>query len=130
MINVTTLILKLSISLFLDDVPRSTSYGVYISQLIRFARASSYVADLNTRNKLLTQKLPKQGYRYHKLLKTFKKNYRRYYDLISKFQVGLKSLLRQGLLEPDFYGDLVYKLKKIGLGLGLGLALIIFQRSS
>ena len=43
---------------FLDgDVPRSTSYGVYISQLIRFARASSIVADFNTRNKLLTQKL-------------------------------------------------------------------------
>ena len=42
---------------FLDgDVPRSTSYGVYISQPIRFARASSYVADFNTRNKLLTQK--------------------------------------------------------------------------
>ena len=37
----------------------------------------------------------------------------RYFDLISKFQVGLKSLLRQGLSEPDFYGDLVYKLKKI-----------------
>ena len=37
-----------------DDVPRSTSYGVYISQLIRFARASSYVADFNTRNKLLS----------------------------------------------------------------------------
>ena len=36
------------------DLPRSTSYGVYISQLIRFARASSYVADFNTRNKLLT----------------------------------------------------------------------------
>ena len=99
---------------FLDgDVPRSTSYGVYISQLIRFARASSYVADFNTRNNLLTQKLLKQGYRYHKLRKTFSKFYRRYYDLISKFQVGLKSLLRQGLSEPDFYGDLVYKLKKI-----------------
>ena len=43
---------------FLDgDVPRSTSYGVYISQLIRLARASSYNADFNTRNKLLTQKL-------------------------------------------------------------------------
>ena len=78
---------------FLDgDVPRSTSYGVYISQLIRFARASSYVADFNTRNKLLTQKLLKQGYPYHKLRKTFSKFYRRYYDLISKFQVGLKSL--------------------------------------
>ena len=95
------------------NVPRSTSYGVYISQLIRFARASSYVADFNTRNKLLTQKLLKQGYRYHKLRKTFSNFYRRYYDLISKFQVGLKSLLRQGLSEPDFYGDLVYKLKKI-----------------
>ena len=49
------------------DVPRSTSYGVYISQLIGFARASSYVVDFNTRNKLLTQKLFKQSYRYHKL---------------------------------------------------------------
>ena len=91
----------------LDDVPRSTSYGVYISQLIRFARASSHVTDFNTRNKLLTQKLLNQGYRYHKLRKTFSKFYRRYYDLISKFQIGLISLLRQGLSESEFYGDLV-----------------------
>ena len=55
---------------FLDGyVPRSTSYGVYISQLIRFARASSHVTDFNTRNKLFTQKLLKQGYQYHKLRK-------------------------------------------------------------
>ena len=33
------------------DVPRPTSLGVYISQLIHFARASSYVTDFNTRNK-------------------------------------------------------------------------------
>ena len=39
----------------------TTTYRVYISQLIRFARASSYVTDVNTRNKLLTQKLLKQG---------------------------------------------------------------------
>ena len=64
---------------FLDgDVPRSTSYGVFISQLIRFARASSHVADFNTGNKLLTQKLLQQGYRYHKLHK-FSKFYRQYY---------------------------------------------------
>ena len=99
---------------FIDgDVLRSTSYGVSILQLIRFARASSYFADFNTCNKLLTQKLLKQGYRYHKLHKTFSKFYKPYYDLISKFQGGLKSLLRQGLSEPDFYGDLVYRLKKI-----------------
>ena len=65
---------------FLDgDVPRSTPYGVYISQFVRFARASSYVNDFNTHNKLLTQKLLIQGYRYHKLHKTFSKFYRRYY---------------------------------------------------
>ena len=52
---------------FLDgDVPRSASYGVYISQLIRFARVSSHVDDFNTRNKVLTAKLFRQGYRYHK----------------------------------------------------------------
>ena len=44
--------------LFLDgDVPRTTSHGVYISQIIRFSRASSHVADFNTHNKLLRQKL-------------------------------------------------------------------------
>ena len=36
-----------------------------------------------------------------------------YYELISKFNVALKSLLHQGLSEPEFYGDLVYKFKKI-----------------
>ena len=98
MINVTTLILKLSISPSLDgDVPSSISYGVYISQLIRFARASSYVADFNTRNKLLTQKLLKnKAIGIINFAKPFL-NFLRYYDLISKFQVGLKSLLRQGL---------------------------------
>ena len=53
------------------DVLRSTSYGVYISQLIRFARVSSHVDDFNTRNKVLTAKFLRQGYRYHKLRKAF-----------------------------------------------------------
>ena len=75
-------------------------------------RASSHVADFNTRNKLLTQKLLKQGYQYHKLhkfLNFIEATMIRYLNP----QVGLKSLLRQGLSEPEFYGDLVYKLKKI-----------------
>ena len=53
------------------NLPRSTSYGVYISQLIRFTRVSSHVDDFNTRNKVLTAKLLKRGYRYHKLPKVF-----------------------------------------------------------
>ena len=58
--------------LFLEgDVSRSTSYSAYISELIRFARTSSHVTDFNTRNKMLTQKLLKQGYLHYKLRKTF-----------------------------------------------------------
>ena len=85
---------------FLDgDVPRSTSYGVYISQLIRFTRVS--------------RKLLRQGYRYHKIRKTFSKVYRWHFDIVSKYNVGLKTLLLQGLSEPEFYVDLVYKFRKI-----------------
>ena len=92
---------------FGGDVPRAASYGVYISQLIRFARVSSHVTDFNTRNKLLTANLLNQDYRYHKLRKAFSKFYRRPSNLVSKFNVGLKSLLQQGLSDPEFYGDLV-----------------------
>ena len=72
---------------FLDgDVPRSTSYRVYISQLIRFARMTNNVADFNADlNKSWTAKLLKQGYRFHKLQNTFSKFYRRHYELVSKF---------------------------------------------
>ena len=99
---------------FLDgDVPRATSYGVYISQLIRFARVCSHADDFNSRNKNLTAKLLNQGYRYHKLRKSFSKFYRRHYDLISKFNIGLRSLLKEGLSDPEFYGDLKYKFHKI-----------------
>ena len=73
---------------FLDgDVPRSTSYGVYISQIIWFARMSSHVADFSVRNKCLTAKLLQQGYRYHQLRKTFSRFYRRHYGFVSKFSV-------------------------------------------
>ena len=49
----------------------------------------------------------------HKHFIYFSKFYRRHYELVSKFSVGLKTLLHQGLSEPEFYGDLVYKFKKI-----------------
>ena len=57
---------------FLDgDVPHRPSYGVYVSQLITFARVCSHVDDFNTRNKFLTAKLLKHGYRYNNLRKAF-----------------------------------------------------------
>ena len=108
---------------FLDgDVPHSPSngvyisqlsYGVYISQLIRFARVCSNIDDFNTRILFLTTKLFKQGYRYHKIRKAFSKLYHRHSELIVKYNIGLKTLLQQGIPEPIFYGDLVYKFKII-----------------
>ena len=64
---------------FLDrDVPHFPSYGVYISQLIRFARVCSNAGDFNNRNLFLTAKLLKQGYRYNKIRKAFSKFYHRH----------------------------------------------------
>ena len=95
----TILILNCQFPIIDGNVPCSPSHGVYISQLIQFARAYSHVADFNTRNKHLTEKLLKEGYQNHTLHKTFSKFYRGYYDSMSKFHVGLKSFLHQGLSE-------------------------------
>ena len=61
----------------------------------------------------LTAKLLRQGYKYHNFRREFSKFYRRHFDLVSKNNVGLKTLLLQGLSKPEFYGDLVYKFRKI-----------------
>ena len=73
----------------------------------------SIVDDSNNRNLFLTAKLFKQGYRYHKKRKAFSKFYHRHSGLIFKYNSGLKTLLQQGISEPIFYGDLVYKFKRI-----------------
>ena len=41
------------------------------------------------------------------------KFYQRHFDLVSKYNVRLKTLLLQSLSEPEFNGDLVYKFRKI-----------------
>ena len=73
----------------------------------------SSVEDINNRKLFLTAKLLKQGYRYHKIRKAFSTFYHRHSELIVKYNIGLKNLLHQGISEPIFYGDLVYKFKRI-----------------
>ena len=63
---------------------------------------SSHVADFNARNKSLTAKLLQQGYRYHKLQKTFSKFYRRHYELVSKFNVRLKHFCLKAYRNRNF----------------------------
>ena len=79
------------------NVPCSPSHGVYISQLICFARVCLHVDDFNNRNKFLTSKLLKQGYQYHKVTKAFSKFYNRHSELIVKYNICLKTLLQQGI---------------------------------
>ena len=49
------------------DVPRLPSYGVYISQLVRFARCCTSVSNFLSKNLQITSKLLTQCYIYHKL---------------------------------------------------------------
>ena len=81
--------------------------------MFRFKITESGVFLLYNRNKFLTDKLLKQSYRYHKLGKAFSKFYRRHFELIEKYHVSQKKLMQQGICNPEFYGDLVYKFKKI-----------------
>ena len=99
---------------FLDgDVPQAPSYGVYISQLVRFARVCSTLDDFNERNLAITSKLLQQGYRFHKLVNTFKKFCSRYEHLISKYESTRKQLISMGISHPRFYGNVVKKCKKM-----------------
>ena len=99
---------------FLDgDVPRSPSYGVkhFLSLFVLLECVLMLMT--STTETFLTAKLLKQGYRYHKIRKAFSKFYHRHSELIVKYNIGLKTLLQQGITEPIFYGDLVYKFKRI-----------------
>ena len=70
----------------------------------------SNVDDLNNRNLFLTAKLLKQGYRYHKIRKAFFRFYHRHSELIVRYNIGLKTLLQQGISEPIFSKELFKKI--------------------
>ena len=53
------------------DIPRSPSYGVYISQLVRFARVCSVVDDFNGGGLFLAAKLLERGYGCRKVREVF-----------------------------------------------------------
>ena len=72
---------------------------------MRFARVCSNVS--------MPAKLLNQGHQYNKICKVFSKVYHRHSELIVKHNIGLKTLLRQGISELIFYSGLVYKFKRL-----------------
>ena len=90
------------------------SYGIYISQLVRFARCCTSAFYFHSKNLQITSKLLTQGYRYHKLRKTFGKFFRSYSELLSKFSaISFQEYVSKGITHPVFYCDLVYKLRRV-----------------
>ena len=93
---------------------RLPSYGIYISQLVRFASCCTSVLDFLFKNLQITSKLLTQGYRYHKLRKTFGKFFRSYSQLLSKFgDISFQEYVSKGISQPVFYGDLVYNVRRV-----------------
>ena len=81
------------------NIPHSPSYGVYISQLIRYARASTLYDDFVSRSSGLTSKLLRQGYKRLKLIDAFKKFYGRHNTLVDNYKTSVTTILSDLFLE-------------------------------
>ena len=76
-----------------SNIPSSPAYGVFISQLIRYARACSSYECFILRARRLSSKLLKQGYLVERLKSSFRKFYGRYGDLMEQYGVILSRML-------------------------------------
>ena len=83
-----------------SNIPSSPAYGVFISQLIRYARASSYYECFILRAVRLSNKLLGQGYAKERLRSSLRKFYGRYGDLIKQYDVPLSRMLHD-ILDDD-----------------------------
>ena len=83
-----------------SNIPSSPAYGVFISQLIRYARASSSYECFILRAVRLSNKLLGQGYVKERLKSSLRKFYGRYGDLIKQYEVPLSRMLHD-ILDDD-----------------------------
>ena len=76
-----------------SNIPSGPSYGVHISQLIRYARCCTYYDDFGYRHKLLVDRLLSQGYKGNRLGNFFQTCYGRYPDLVAKYEKSVRDML-------------------------------------
>ena len=76
-----------------SNIPTSPAYGVFISKLIRYARACSSYGCFILRATRLSNKLHEQGYVKERLKSSLRKFYGRYGDLIKQYEVSLSQML-------------------------------------
>jgi len=77
-----------------SNIPASPAYGIYISQLIRYARASSNYSDFLKRHLCLKNRLLDQGYKKIRLIRSLKKFIFRYQDLVGIYSVSADTMVK------------------------------------
>ena len=75
-----------------SNIPSAPAYGVYVSQLVRYARACCKYQDFVDRGKVLTN-IFLLGCRKAKLVSTVKKFYGRHHDLIDSCNMAVSKLI-------------------------------------
>ena len=76
-----------------SNIPASPAYGVYISQLIRYARASSNYSDFLKRHLHLRNRLLDQAYKKIRLIRSLKKFIFRYQYLVEIYSVSAEKII-------------------------------------
>ena len=76
-----------------SDIPSAPAYGIYVSQLIRYARACSNYQVFMEHGKVHTTKFLSQGCRKPKLVATLKKLYGRHHDLVNPLNVAVSRIV-------------------------------------
>ncbi len=80
-----------------SNIPVKPAYGVYNSQLVRYARACTHYKDFLTRHRLLVIKLMSQGYQQKFLKRNFMSFFDDHKDLISKYDVAVTVHIKEGI---------------------------------
>jgi hypothetical protein len=75
-----------------SNIPAAPTYGVYISQLIRYSRACGSYRDFLDRGLLLTRKLLNQGFLLVKLKSSLRKFYGRHHDLVDRYWIYVSQM--------------------------------------
>ena len=96
-------------------INRAYQLRFFNRKLVKFARCCTSVLDFHSKYLQITSNLLTQGYRYYKHRKTFGMFFRSYSVVLSKFGevYSFQEYVSEGISHPVFYGDLVYKLRRV-----------------
>ena len=85
------------------NIPTVSAYGTYISQLIRYSRASHNYDNFSSRHSMLAERLFNQGFPARKLMRTFCKFMGRYPEVASKFNKSPSSMVCDSVPMAQLY---------------------------